>query len=115
MQRYRYDKAPYIEELVFRVKPELLEQYVSLNGSHWIPALSARKGFLGGELWVGEEGTGEVAVIYFWEHYEDFTGLDQEWLAGMKRKAGEAMGEGNVVFIGQMQASKKKYKLCECR
>lgn len=115
MQQYRYENPPYIEELVFRVTPALLEQYIGLNASHWIPGLSAQRGFLGGQLWVGEEGTGEVAVLYFWEHYEDYAGLDQDWLARMKRQAGAAMGEGNVAFIGRMQASKKKFKVCEYR
>ena len=115
MQRHQFEKPPYIEELIFRVKPELLEKYIEQNYTHWISALSGKPGFLGGQVWVGEQGTGEVASLYFWENYEDYANLDQTWLSGMKKKSGELMGEGSVQFIGQMKESKKKYLCCEYR
>lgn len=115
MKIYAFEKPPYIEELTFRVKPELLEKYIEQNYAHWIKGLSDKQGFLGGQVWVGEPGTGEITNLYFWENYEDFTNIDQEWLSGMKKKSGELMGEGSVEFIGQMKQSEKKYLRCEYR
>ena len=115
MQRNRFKNPPYIEELTFRVKPELLEKYIEQNYTHWISALSQKPGFLGGQVWIGEQGTGEVTSLYFWENYEDYANLDQVWLSGMKNKSGELMGEGNVEFIGRMKESNKKFLVCEYR
>lgn len=109
-----FDPPQFIEELTFWVRPELLEQYIELDATLWVPALCTRKGFLSSEVWVGEPGSGEITVLYFWEKYENFTGLDEAWLNDLKDKTGAAMGDGNMKFIGAMK-SQKKWKVREYR
>ncbi len=111
----RFDPPRFIEELTFWVKPELIDQYIELDSQLWVPALCTRQGFLGSEVWLGEEGTGEITMLYFWETYEDFAGLDEVWQNDLKDKTNAAMGEGNMRFIGQMEKSQKKFKAREYR
>ncbi len=111
----KFDKPLFVEELTFWVRPELLEKYIEIDAELWVPALCTRKGYLGGEVWVGEEGTGEVLMLCFWEDYEDFATLDKAWESDMKTKTEAAIGEGNMRFIGQMQQSKRRWKVREYR
>jgi uncharacterized protein (TIGR03792 family) len=114
MQQYTFKKPPFIEELVFRMKPECVEGFIRVAKEHWLPGLSKQKGFLGGELWVGEKDTGEIAEYYFWESYEDFASLDQEWLSDMKRRAG-ALTQGYGIALIPAFSKGKKFKACEFR
>lgn len=110
-----YDPPLFIEELSFWVNPEQLEKYLRVEEELWVENLKTREGFVYSQLWLGEEGTSEVTKLYFWKRYEDYAGLDQDWLGDLKQRAGQAMGEGNTRFIGAMKDSKKKYLVREYR
>ncbi|MDR0840293.1 MAG: TIGR03792 family protein [Christensenellaceae bacterium] len=106
MQPTIYNPPQFIEELTFRVRPDMLETYIELDARLWVPALRSRKGFLGSEVWVGEPGSGEVTMLYFWERYEDFAGLDVAWLEELKQKTNDVMGDA-IEFIGAMESARK--------
>ena len=102
----KFDPPRYIEELTFWVKPDLIERYIQLDAELWVPALCTRQGFLGSEVWLGEEGSGEITMLYFWEKKENFTGLDEVWQNDLKDKTHDVMGE-NMKFIGTMKSTNK--------
>lgn len=114
MQQYTFEKPQFIEELTFRMKPECVQGFIRVAKEHWLVGLANQKGFLGGEIWVGEKGTGEVAEYYFWESYEDYASLDKEWLADMKRTAGIATEGYGIARIPSLSEG-RKYRACEFR
>lgn len=113
MTMKQYDPPAFIEELTFWVRPDLLDKYIELDRTLWVEALSTQPGFLGSQVWLGEDGTGEITILYHWRSYEDYTGLEERWLAGLKEKTGAQMGEGAMRFIGAMEKSRRKFLVRE--
>lgn len=56
-----------------RVRPEERERWVEKDAEIWTPALREREGFLGKEVWLGEDGS-EVVLVIRWRSREDWEG-----------------------------------------
>jgi len=83
-----------IEWQKIRVKPEARDHWLRKDLEIWTAGLARREGFLGKEVWKGEEEA-EVILVVRWRSEEDWKGIPQEHLDELDRQFGEAVPEGD--------------------
>lgn len=71
-----------------RVRPEIRERYLEKDAEVWTRGLEAEPGFLGKEVWLGEDG--EVVLVIRWRSRGDWQGVPPERLAELERRFREA-------------------------
>lgn len=109
-----HEKPQFIEELVFRIKPDQVERYIQLETEIFSVPLSDVPGFLGGDTWVSQDHEGEVTSHYYWESEAAYRGVDQAWLGGQKEKMGAAMGD-DAAFVRAGHAENRQFRVREYR
>lgn len=110
-----YDRPLFIEELVFQVKPELVEHYLDLEKEIFSAPLAEMPGFRGAETWVSGDRPGVVSSFYFWESEEAYHNLDQAWLNGQKAKMDREMGAEDLRFLAAGHTVERRFKAREYR
>lgn len=63
-----------IEWQKVRVPPRLRDFYVEKDAEIWTPALRDQEGFLGKEVWLGEDGS-EIVIVIRWRSRKDWEGM----------------------------------------
>jgi uncharacterized protein (TIGR03792 family) len=63
--------AVVVEELIFVIAAELLDQWLAADAAAWDRALAASPGFLGKEVWVPANGEDGVRVVIWWRSADD--------------------------------------------
>lgn len=111
MKLHTYKPGLFIEELVFQVKPELIEQYVELEYKIMAKELAKLDGFDSWQIWESETNAGEVTSLYFWNDYESYQNIDQKWLFQKKDEITEAFGAENLTFVKAGHESNRRYQL----
>jgi uncharacterized protein (TIGR03792 family) len=81
-----------IEWQKIRVKPEARDHWLERDLEIWTAGLARRDGFLGKEVWLGEEGS-EVILIVRWRSEEDWKGIPREHLDDLERRFSEAISD----------------------
>ena len=109
-------ETPYaIEQLVFRVKPELIDSWIETDYEIWTKGLAEWPGFAGKEIWISSDRPGEVTAVVYWTDYKLWKAVDVEWLAETENKFAEAFGPGNAELIGEGHNENQMLKVCEIR
>lgn len=62
-----------------RVRQEVRDLFVEKDAEVWTAALEKEPGFLGKEVWLGEDGS-EVVLLIRWRSREDWEGIPAERL-----------------------------------
>jgi uncharacterized protein (TIGR03792 family) len=87
-----------IEWQKVRVQPEVRDLYLEKDREIWTAGLAREEGFLGKEVWLGEnlEGIGgiEIILVIRWKREEDWKGMPKERQDDLDRRFREAVPEG---------------------
>jgi uncharacterized protein (TIGR03792 family) len=75
-----------------RVRPELRERFLKQDEEIWTAGLAREPGFLGKEIWLGEEG--EIVLVIRWESDEAWKGVPLERLDELDRLFRAEIPEG---------------------
>lgn len=81
-----------IEWIRVRVQPEARDDFVEADGEIWTPALAREEGFLGKEVWLGEEA-GDVVLVIRWRSEEEWRRIPTERLKELEHCFDVAFGE----------------------
>lgn len=106
-----YEPGLFIEELVFRMKPELVKSYAELEYEIMAKELAGIDGFSGWQIWESETNAGEVTSLYFWKDYESYKNIDQKWLFQKKDDITKAFGAENMTFVRAGHETDRRYQL----
>lgn len=68
-----------------KVRPEQRERWVEKDAEIWTPALREREGFLGKEVWLGEDAS-EVVLVIRWRSREDWEGMPAERIQELEER-----------------------------
>lgn len=79
-----------------RVRPGMRERFVEKDAEIWTPGLAREAGFLGKEVWLGEEET-EVILVIRWESHGHWKGIPQERLEAIEERFRRELPEGHGI------------------
>ncbi len=81
-----------IEWQKVRVQPEVRDLYLEMDREIWTAGLAREKGFLGKEVWLGQDG--DVILVIRWQSEDDWKGMPKERQDDLDRQFREAVPEG---------------------
>jgi uncharacterized protein (TIGR03792 family) len=81
-----------IEWQKVRVQPEVRGRYLEKDREIWTAGLAREEGFLGKEVWLGEDG--EIILVIRWKSEKDWKGMPKERMDDLDRRFREAVPEG---------------------
>lgn len=113
MKLKKYKTPQAIEQLVFRMKPELVEKWIETDYEIWTKGLAEWPGFAGKEIWVSRDRPGEVTAVVYWTDYALWKAIDSQWLAETEKQFAERFGAGNAELIGEGHNENQLLKVCE--
>ena len=111
MEQKIFSPGNFIEELVFDIKPELIERYIELEYKVMASELCQLPGFVGWDIWVSETNIGEVTSIYYWDSYESYKNINREWLFGKKDELTKLFGKDNLKFIAARHEENRRFRV----
>lgn len=79
-----------------RVRPGMRDLFVEKDAEIWTPGLAREAGFLGKEVWLGEEET-EVILVIRWESREHWRGVAQERLDAVEERFRSELASGHEI------------------
>jgi uncharacterized protein (TIGR03792 family) len=79
-----------------RVRPGLRERFVEKDAEIWTAGLAREAGFLGKEVWLGEEET-EVILVIRWESRERWEGVSRERLDAIDERFRRELASGHEI------------------
>ena len=84
-----------IELQKIRVEPEVRDLYLEKDREIWTAGLAREEGFLGKEVWLGEDPEDiEVILVIRWHSHEHWKGMPKERMDDLDRRFREAVPEG---------------------
>lgn len=81
-----------VEWIRVRVAPGARDDFVKVDREVWTPGLSREAGFLGKEVWLGEDDT-DLVLVLRWRSAEEWKGIPRARLEELERRFGEAFAE----------------------
>lgn len=78
------------------VRPWLRERFVEKDAEIWTAGLAREAGFLGKEVWLGEDET-EVILVIRWESREHWEGVSQERLDAIEERFRRELASGHEI------------------
>lgn len=85
-----------IEWQRIRVRPGLRGRFVEEDEKVWTAGLSREPGFLGKEVWLGEDET-DLFLVIRWESEEAWKGVSRERLDALDRRFREEVPDGHEI------------------
>lgn len=79
-----------------RLKPGLRDRFLEKDEEVWTAGLSREAGFLGKEVWLGEDET-DLFLVIRWESEEAWKGIPRERLDGLERRFREEVPDGHEI------------------
>jgi uncharacterized protein (TIGR03792 family) len=79
-----------------RVRPDLIERYIEKDGEVWTAGLEREEGFLGKEVWRGEE-EGDLMLVIRWRSRGDWEGIPRERLEELERRFRSELPAGHDI------------------
>ena len=79
-----------------RVRPGLRERFIEKDAEIWTTGLARVTGFLGKEVWLGEEDT-EVILVVRWESREHWKGIPRKRLDAIEERFRRELPEGHEI------------------
>lgn len=67
-----------------KVRPEVRDRYLEKDAEIWTTGLESEPGFLGKEVWLGEDG--EVVLLIRWRSREEWQDIPPERLEELERR-----------------------------
>ncbi|MFW5856005.1 MAG: TIGR03792 family protein [Bacillota bacterium] len=113
MEYRKYEKPMAVEQLLFKVKPDLVDKFIKLDHEIWTKALARYPGFVSKEVWVSDTNAGEVMTVVYWEDLESWKSIDHQELNEINERFQEAMGEGNAVLHRELHKESQFYKVTD--
>jgi len=115
MELTRFAKPLAVEELIMRIRPDLLEKWIELDHQIWTKGLAEWPGFAGKELWLSGMVPGEVTVIVYWTDLDLWKAIDEEWLERTDKQVFDILGKENIEYVEARHSVNQKYKVIEYR
>ena len=112
MKFKEFDNKVAVEQLVFRVKPEKVKEFIELDHQIWTKELESKPGFKGKEVWVSDDKTKILTTVY-WRSLEEWKSIDHEVLAETDEKFTKALGQDNFELIRELHKENQYYKVAE--
>lgn len=112
MKLETFDKQVAVEQLLFQVKPDLVDAFIQLDHELWTAVLEQYPGFAGKEVWVSQTVPGQVMSIIYWEDYEAWKAIDHQVLVDTDREFGQRFGTDNFQLIGEHHNDNQFFKVC---
>lgn len=113
MELKRFEKPEPVEQLLFKVNPNMIEKFIETDHEIWTKALSKYPGFISKEVWVNDSVPGEVITIIYWSDMKLWKAIDHNELIETDMKFQEAMGEGNAILFDAMHVKNQYYRVSE--
>lgn len=113
MQLVKFGKPAAIEELIFKVKPEFVDEFLKIDHEIWTAMLSSYPGFESKEVWVSKTNPGEITQVIYWSDYDLWKAIPEEDLMRTQKEFDEAVGVGNYEWIGAPHDTNQKYRIME--
>lgn len=79
-----------------RLRPGLRERFLAKDAEIWTAGLAREAGFLGKEVWLGEEET-EVILVIRWESRERWEGMTRERLDAIEERFRRELPSGHEI------------------
>jgi uncharacterized protein (TIGR03792 family) len=96
-----------IELLRVKVPPEQREQYIQKDTEIWTAALARYPGFLGKEVWINSNDTGEIILVVQWATREEWKAIPQAELDVIDQKFNQELGfQSEIVDFCEYQVRK---------
>lgn len=96
-----------IELLRVKVPPEHREQYIQKDAEIWTAALARYPGFLGKEVWINPNDTGEIILVVQWATREEWKAIPQAELDAIDQKFNQELGfQSEIVEFCEYQVRK---------
>ena len=87
-----------IEWQRFHVRPDVRDLFLSKDEEIWTAGLRGETGFLGKEVWLGEEDEDLILVIR-WRSEEEWKGILQERLEDLEKRFRRAVPEEGYEMV----------------
>ncbi len=113
MQLKRFNSLQPVEELLFRVKPEFVEEFIRIDHEVWTLALSKYPGFVSKEIWVNDDNKGEITTVLYWESMSHWKSISHKELEETQRCFDEAIGKENYSFVKAVHEGNQRYRVCK--
>jgi len=113
MEFKKYDNKIAVEQLVFEVKEDKVQEFIDLDQQIWTKELEKWPGFLGKEVWICEEKTMKIMTTVYWRSLEEWKSIDHEKLVETDKKFKEALGSENFVLIRELHKENQYFKIAE--
>lgn len=113
MKLKKYESPQAVEELVFKVKPELIDKWVELDYEIWTKGLAQWPGFAGKEIWINRDKPGIVTAVVYWSDYSLWKSVDETWLAETDERFTRAFGAENVSLVRELHTERQMLRICE--
>ena len=110
-----YDKPLFIEELVFEIRPDLVDAYLEADYRFFASKMEGIKGYLGFEIWVSGTKPGYVRNIIFREDKGFFEAVDENWIKQADQQLKAKLGEENVRLVEASHTVNQMYLAREFR
>lgn len=110
----KYAATSMMEELVFKVDEEFLDEYLKVDQEIWSEALGTCEGFMGKETLISSK-TGLVTNIIYWECKEQRESIDQALLSETDEKMHARMGNNAYQLVRKGHEADQKIRLTSYR
>lgn len=79
-----------------KVRPELLDRFLEKDEEIWTAGLAGQDGFLGKEVWQGDD-PGEIVLVVRWESLGHWKGIPKERLDEIEERFRRELPEGHEI------------------
>ena len=93
-----------VEELVFKVAPERVDDFIRRDAEVWTRFLSTQEGFIDKRVWTSEAQPDEVRIIIRWRSRQDWNRIPKTELQKMDAEFRAAMGGENDFQVVESNA-----------
>jgi len=110
-----FDKPVAVEQLLFEVNPQRVEEFIRLDHELWTGTLEQYPGFAGKEVWVSDTVPGQVLSVIFWEDFDAWKEIDPQVLMDTDAAFGKRFGSGDFRLVGEFHNENQFYKVSQYR
>jgi uncharacterized protein (TIGR03792 family) len=87
-----------IEWQRFRVRPDTRDRFLASDAEIWTAGLAREAGFLGKEVWAGDEEDDDVILVIRWRSEEEWKAIPPERLADLEKRFRREVPEGYEIM-----------------
>ncbi len=113
MEFKKFSNKIAVEQLVFKVKKEKVDEFIELDQKIWTEELAKWPGFLGKEIWISESTPVEIITTVYWRSLKEWKSIDHEKLRETDQKFKKALGENNFELYRELHNEKQFFKVAE--